>query len=50
VVEVAIQILTVGRRMSFAANVTLVGDEGLGREVGAATMEMAVVDTSRFGR
>jgi predicted thioesterase len=50
VVEVGIEILTVGRRMTFAATVTRIAVDGTEGPIGTATMEMAVVDTSRFGR
>jgi fluoroacetyl-CoA thioesterase len=48
-VEVAITVLTVGRRMTFDAVVTMPTDTRTVR-IGTATMEMAVVDITRFGR
>lgn len=53
-VIVEIEVLRIGRRMSFDAVVTIADDERPADrrpvEVGRATMEMAVVDISRFGR
>jgi predicted thioesterase len=48
-VVVDITVLTVGRRMTFDATVTI-PDEERPTTVGTATMEMAVVDMTRFGR
>jgi predicted thioesterase len=53
-VVVDIEVLTIGRRMKFDAVVTLATDDQDDArrpvEVGRATMEMAVVDITRFGR
>jgi predicted thioesterase len=48
-VEVAITVLAVGRRMSFDAVVTRVDTEPP-QVIGTATMHMAIIDTTRFGR
>lgn len=53
-VAVDIEVLQIGRRMRFDAVVTVVDDDRPAdrppMEVGRATMDMAVVDISRFGR
>ena len=48
-VEVVITVLSTGRRMSFDAVVTRV-DTDPAVIIGTATMHMAVIDTTRFGR
>lgn len=48
-VDVAITVLTVGRRMRFDAVVTMATTKRTVK-IGTATMEMAIVDMTRFGR
>jgi predicted thioesterase len=53
-VLVDIEVLAIGRRMRFDAVVTLIDEQRPADrpplEIGRATMDMAVVDVSRFGR